>query len=111
MNILQFFFGIFKECFNVLNVDVFHLGFTWLEFLLAGAIIIIIFKFIYSIVGVVNGIDVGILSSQLKMQTNMKNNAREKQLSSNKNSYVSSDFVDVWGDGTYIVSKKDYYKR
>lgn len=106
MNILDFFFGIFKELFNVLNVDIFNLGFTWLEFLLGCAIVLIVFKFVYSIVGVANGIDISILSSQLKLQSSMKNNAREKQLSS---TYVSSDYVDVWGDGSYVISKKDYY--
>lgn len=112
MNILQFFFGIFKECFNVLNVDVFHLGFTWLEFLLSGLLIFAIIKFVCSVVGVGDSIDLSILMSQFRSQKNrMNNNSREKQLSSNKNNYVSSDFVDVWGDGTYIVSKKDYYKR
>lgn len=112
MNILQFFFGIFKECFNVLNVDVFHLGFTWLEFLLSGLLIFVIIKFVCSVVGVSDSIDLSMLMSQFRSQKyRMNNNSREKQLSSNKNNYVSSDFVDVWGDGTYIVSKKDYYKR
>lgn len=112
MNILQFFFGIFKECFNVLNVDVFHLGFTWLEFLLSGLLIFAIIKFVCSVVGVGDSIDLSMLMSQFRTQKyRMNNNSREKQLSSNRNNYVSSDFVDVWGDGTYIVSKKDYYKR
>lgn len=112
MNILQFFFGIFKECFNVLNVDVFHLGFTWLEFLLSGLLIFAIIKFVCSVVGISDSIDLSMLMSQFRAQKyRMNNNSREKQLSSNKNNYVSSDFVDVWGDGTYIVSKKDYYKR
>ena len=115
MNILDFFFGIFKECFNVLNVDVFHLGFTWLEFILSGLLIFAIIKFICAVSGVGDSIDLSMLMSQFNAQKyRMNNNSREKQLSS-KNSdshnYVSSDFVDVWGDGTYIVSKKDYYKR
>ena len=37
----------------------------------------------------------------------MNNRSRENQVTSK--SYPSSDVVDVWGDGTYLVPKSKYY--
>lgn len=81
MNIVQFFFGIFKECFNTINVDFFGLGFTWLEFILAGSLILIIIKFLFSVVGVSDSIDTSALAGHLSYQTRMSNAKREKELS------------------------------
>lgn len=107
MNIIEFFFGIFKECFNVINVDFFGLGFTWLELLLCVAIIFVIIGFLKSIVGVGDSIAFDNLLSGLRMQGKMSNRTRENQVA-NK-SYPSSDLIDVWGDGTYLVPKSKYY--
>ena len=80
MNIVEFFFGIFKECFKVLNVDIFGLGFTWLEFLLSGLVILIVLKFIFSVVGVADNIDTSALIGHLSYQNRMSNAKREKEL-------------------------------
>lgn len=80
MNIVEFFFGIFKECFNLLNVDFFRLGFTWLEFLLAASVILIIIKFILGVVGVSDSIDTSALVGHLSWQKRMSNAKREKEL-------------------------------
>lgn len=81
MNIVEFFFGIFKECFNILNVDVFNLGFTWLEFLLAGGLILIIVKFLFNVVGVADGIDVSSIFFGFSRQRQISNAKREKDVS------------------------------
>lgn len=103
MNILEFFFGIFKECFNTINVDFFGFGFTWLELILGVAIIFVVMNFLKSVVGVGDSIAFDRLVHDYKMT----NRARENQVVSK--SYSSSDLVDVWGDGTYLVPKSKYY--
>ena len=80
MNIVQFFFGIFKECFNTMNVDFFGFGFTWLEFLFAGSLILIILKFVFSVVGVSDAIDTSAIVGGLAHQTRMINDKREQQI-------------------------------
>ena len=95
MNIVQFFFGIFKECFNTMNVDFFGFGFTWLEFLLAGSLILIIIKFVFSVVGVSDSIDTSAIVGGLAHQKRMKNDEREKQIKTaqeNKNIDVKELF-------------------
>lgn len=81
MNIVEFFFGIFKECFNILNVDFFKLGFTWLDFLLAIGIIFVILKFVFGVIGVSDSIDFSSLVGHLSWQNRMSNAKREKELS------------------------------
>lgn len=81
MNILEFFFSIFKECFRVLNVDIFGLGFTWLEFLLGSILIIIIIRFVTGIVGVGDSIDLSHIVYGLKVQDEHLNAKRERQVS------------------------------
>ena len=102
MNILEFFFGIFKEFFNTINVDIFGFGFTWLELLLAFAIIFVVLSFLKGVVGVGDHI---MLDNILKRKEN--NKERENQVTSKI--YSSSDVIDVWGDGTYLVPKSKYY--
>ncbi len=46
MDILGFFFDIFKSIINLYNVDFFGLGFTWLNFILAALLIIFIIRFL-----------------------------------------------------------------
>ena len=103
MNILEFFFGIFKEFFNTINVDIFGFGFTWLELILAFAIIFAVMSFLKGIVGVGDHINLDSILHNYKMN----NSTRENQVVSK--SYPSSDLVDVWGDGTYLVPKSKYY--
>jgi len=78
MNIIEFFFGIFKECFDVINVDFFGLGFTWLEFLLGVAIIFVVLGFLKSVVGVSDSIAFDNLVYNYKMS----NKNRENEISS-----------------------------
>lgn len=103
MNILEFFFGIFKECFNTMNVDFFGFGFTWLELILGVAIIFVVLRFLKGIVGVSDYI----MLDNIVRNYKMNNRSRENQVTSK--SYPSSDVVDVWGDGTYLVPKSKYY--
>lgn len=103
MNILEFFFGIFKECFNTMNVDFFCFGFTWLELILGVAIIFVVLRFLKGIVGVSDYI----MLDNIVRNYKMNNRSRENQVTSK--SYPSSDVVDVWGDGTYLVPKSKYY--
>lgn len=102
MNIIEFFFGIFKECFNVINIDFFGLGFTWLEFLLAIAIIFVVFGFLKSIVGVGDSV----AFENIVRTSKISNKDREKQVSS----YKTTESVMVWNDGTYLVSKEKSYR-
>lgn len=102
MNIIEFFFGIFKECFNIINVDFFGLGFTWLEFLLAIAIIFVVFGFLKSIVGVGDSV----AFENIVRTSKISNKDREKQVSS----YKTTESVMVWNDGTYLVSKEKSYR-
>ncbi len=78
MNILEFFFGIFKECFNTMNVDFFCFGFTWLEFILGVAIIFVVLNFLKSIVGVGDAVAFDNLVHGYKMA----NRERENEITS-----------------------------
>ena len=102
MNIIEFFFGIFKECFNVINVDFFGLGFTWLELLLGVAIIFVVFGFLKSIVGVGDSV----AFENIVRSSKISNRNREKQVSN----YKTTESVMVWNDGTYLVSKEKSYR-
>lgn len=106
MNIIEFFFGIFKECFNVINVDFFGLGFTWLEFLLGCVIIFVVLGFLKGIVGVGDSIPFDNIVFRYK-QSKMSNRTRENQVV--RKNYPSSDYVDVFGDGTYLVPWNEYF--
>jgi len=82
MNIIEFFFGIFKECFDVINVDFFGLGFTWLEFILGGVVIFIVISFIKGVVGVGDNIGFDSIVFSLKRQSQISNANRENEISS-----------------------------
>lgn len=74
MNIIDFFFGIFKECFNVISVDFFGLGFTWLELILGVAIIFVVLGFLKSVVGVGDSIAFDNLVHNYKMSNKNREN-------------------------------------
>lgn len=80
MNIIEFFFGIFKECFDVINVDFFGLGFTWLEFILGGAIIFVIISFVKGVVGVGDYVNFDNIVQDASYQRSISNRDRERQI-------------------------------
>lgn len=100
MNIVDFFFGIFKECFNVINVDFFGLGFTWLEFLLGFAIIFVVLGFLKSIVGVGNSISVDSLIKDYKIS----NSNRENEI-------VSMNMTHNLDNDTYTIIRSTVNKE
>lgn len=103
MNIIEFFFGIFKECFEVINVDFFGLGFTWIEFILAGAILFIIINFVKGVVGVGDAVSFDLTLYALKKQSQISNANREKQITS----FVMTEDLD---NHTYTMKKSVHHK-
>ena len=99
MNIIEFFFGIFKECFDVINVDFFGLGFTWLEFLLGVAIIFVVLGFLKSVIGVGDSISFDNLVYNYKMS----NKNRENEISS---MYITKNL----DSGVITIRQQKYYK-
>lgn len=103
MNIVDFFFGIFKECFNVINVDFFGLGFTWLEFILSGAILFIIISFIKGVVGVGDNISFDGIIYGLQRQSRISNVNRENEIS-------SMSIINNLDNGVITIRKQKHYK-
>lgn len=104
MNIIDFFFGIFKECFDVINVDFFGLGFTWLEFILASAILFIIIGFIKGVVNVGDYINFDGVVYGLRTQQKMSNANRENEISS---MFITKDL----DSGVTTIRQQKYYKN
>ena len=103
MNIIDFFFGIFKECFNVLNVDFFGFGFTWLEFILAGTLLFIIISFLKGVVGVGDSFDFDGIIFGLKRQSQISNANRENEIS-------SMSITKNLDSGVITIRQQKYYK-
>lgn len=99
MNILDFFFGIFKECFNTMNVDFFGFGFTWLELILGVAIIFVVMNFLKSVVGVGDSIAFDNLVHGYKMA----NKERENEI-------VSMTMTHNLDDDSYTITKSTFFK-
>lgn len=100
MNIIEFFFGIFKECFSVINVDFFGLGFTWLELLLGVAIIFVVMGFLKSIVGVGDSIAFDNLVHNYKMT----NRNRENEI-------VSMSMTHDLDNDSYTIVKSTFNRE
>lgn len=103
MNIVDFFFVIFKECFNLINVDFFGLGFTWLEFILAGTLLFIIISFIKGVVGVGDSVNFDGIVFGLKRQSQISNANRENEITS------ISMFKNL-DNGVTTIRKSIHYK-
>lgn len=76
MDILGFFFDIFKSIINLYNVDFFGLGFTWLNFILAALLIIFIVRFLVKAFFVSDSFNFFSLTG-LRSKNKMSNRKRE----------------------------------
>ena len=76
MDILGFFFDIFKSIINLYNVDFFGLGFTWLNFILAALLIIFIVRFLVKAFFVSDSFNFFSLTG-LRTKNKMSNRKRE----------------------------------
>jgi len=117
MAIFEYFYRIISNFINCYNVDFFGLGFTWLQFLISVSLIGIVLTFLFQGLNIIDKfnfsqiIGLGIISMNSNKKEN--HNAREQQMLRNwyqsGKSYPPAGYIDVWGDGTYVVKEKDYY--
>lgn len=110
--IFECFYRILNGFLNLYNVDFFGLGFTWLQFILSVFLIGVALSFVFYGFNVVDKFNFIHLFRSKQVIKIMSNTAREEQISKlgtvASNDYVPSGYIDVWGDGTYVVSSKDY---
>lgn len=114
MHYLEYFFEIIKDVLNLYDIDMFGLGFTLLELFLAGLLLMLILQFLLHSFNVVDRNNFfSIVGGRRFVVRPMQHDNREKQLTLQDannfyrtHGYPPSGFIDVWGDGTYIIEDK-----
>jgi hypothetical protein len=94
MNIFDYFFSCFSYIIGVLNHDFFHLGFTYLDFILASSIIFIVIKFLLQGLDVFDGnkfFSFSSIARDVSYDKKMSNREREKDLAREKDKTRRND--------------------
>lgn len=117
MVIFEYFYRIIARFIECYNVDFFGLGFTWLQFLISVSLIGIVLTFLFQGLNIIDKFNFSrILGINLssKPMSKENHNAREQQMLNNWYSsgktYPPAGYIDVWGDGTYVVKQDEYFK-
>lgn len=121
MQILEFYFSCILKFFKALDIDMFGLGFSVLDLILAAMFICLILNFLlhgFNIFESGKGLSYRSYTRNNDNQDGqvMSNETREQQLAQAKiftgnHGYAPSGYIDVWGDGTYVIPKDDYFKN
>ena len=107
MNVFDYLFSCFSFIINILNHDFFGFGFSYLDFVLAASLSLIIFKFLlqgFNEEDRFNFLSLSGAAKDFNHAYQMKNNEREKQITT---LFINED-LDT--GKTSMVKSSKYYK-